>query len=230
MEVNWAFVSLGAFGLLAALAWLQRRRTAERVWPAWHAALENRRLEPYEDLEHSLADAHGILVDTLNLARDRAERRDVADAERVMVCAANHVERHVPDLTSRLTMWRTMSHAAQALRPLPRLGVLQFRNWRLRGAATIDRLAHLALDASHRFALRVWVLIRSFGTVRRGFTSAVRTKPREHVSAQVQLTDVSARLRQMEGLNEDLASLHRASLDTYKTLLASLVAPNSRRR
>ncbi len=220
--MNWTLVTLVAFGLLSVLVWLQRRRTAERVWPAWHAVLGRGELERYEDLQQSLSDTQGILADTLALARVRAEQRDPDDVRRVLGCAADHVERHVPDVAVRLAMWRTMAHAVQALRPLPRLGVLQFRTWHLRGAATLDRVVRVALDTSHRFALRVWVLIRGLGVVRRGFTSAARSRPKQARTTTSASADLSGRIRRMETLNEDLASLHNASLDTYKTLLSSM--------
>lgn len=223
--MNWTLVTLAAFGLLGVLVWLQRRRTAERVWPAWHAVLGKGELERYEDLQQSLSDAHGMLTDTLALARQRAEQCDTADALRVLGCAAGHVERHVPDVAVRLAMWRTMAHAVQALRPLPQLGVLQFQTWRLRGAATLDRVVRVTLDTSHRFALRVWVLIRGLGVVRRGFTGAAHSGQEPPRAATTANADLNGRLRRLEALNEDLASLHSASLDTYKTLLSSMGQP-----
>lgn len=225
VEMNWTLVTCGAFGLLGFLLWLQRRSPGEQVWAAWHAMLDHRLLEGYEDLQQSFLDAQGMLADTLALARRRAEQHDAADAGRIMTCAAHHVARHVPDVTLRLAMWRTVSAAARAVRPLPGLGVLRFRSWRVRVAAALDRIVTLALDAGHRFALRVWVLIRSFGIVERGFTRAASS-----VSPHTGSAPVARGLRRMETLNQDLASLHQATLQTYRTLLDSILEDPSEHR
>ena len=223
MALTWALASVVVLGLLGLMLWVQYQRSAEDVWETWRTALEPEQLEPYEGLEQRLADSREMLADTLVLARHRAQERDAAEAQRVLVCAAEHVSRHVPDVTVRLAMWHAIGRAAAALRPLPTLGVLQFRDWRLRGTALLERVSRWTLDAGHRFGLRVWVLVRGLGLVMREFTrAATRDTKRGDAPDAPTLDEVDDRLQRMEGLGEDLASLHHASLDTYKTLLDSI--------
>ncbi len=226
--MNWTLVTCAAFSLLSVLLWLQWQSPAERVWPAWHAMLDHRMLERYEDLQQSFFDAQGILADTLALARRREEQQEPADARRIMNCAARHVTRHVPEVQLRLALWRTTSVAAQAIRPLPDLRVLRFRSWRVRTAVAFDRIVTLALDAGHRFAVRVSVLIRSFGIVEHGFVRAASSVSIRSGRARACAPAING-LRRMETLNEDLAALHHAALQAYRALLDSMLAGKSKR-
>ena len=171
----------------------------------------------YEDHEADLADEKAGLDSTLRLARRECGQGETAEAARVVEAAARHAARHVPALRERLTLWRDAARVLSSVYPVPRLRVLAFRMWKLRGAAAGEGLARPVLDAANRFTLRVVVLLYALRVVLAGFRGAV-----ERVESDPH--ELQRCLERLEALGSDLGTLHRASLEVYKALLISLHA------
>lgn len=219
MEVSWALLTLVILGLMVVLVRVMPRRSGPQAWPSWELVLsaQARDRRRYEDHETDLTDELGGLEATLRLARRESEQGDATEAARVLEAAVRHVARHVPTLRERLTLWRDAARVLSAIYPVPRLRVLAFQAWKLRGAAAGEGLARPALDAARRFSLRVYVLAYGLKVVLTGFRGTAQR-------AESDPQDVQRCLRRMEALGSDLGTLHGASLEVYKALLISLHA------
>lgn len=219
MAAGWAVVTFGLGALLILTLLVSQRRSGPRAWPTWTLVLSSQSPDRrrYEDYEADLADELAALGAALRLARRQSENGELQEAERTLDAASRYVTRHVPTLRERLTTWRDAARVLSAMYPLPRMRVLLFKGWTLRGVATVEALARPVLDAARRFSLRVYVLLYGLKLVLRGFTGDEETR----LDASGTLR---RRLESFEALRGDLGTLHGASLEVYKALLISLQA------
>ena len=217
MAASWAFLTVGLGALVVVMLLVTPRRTGPQVWPAWELVLSSQAQgrRRYEDYEADLADELTGLQATLRLARRESEQDDWDETVRALDVASRYVARHVPTLQMRLQTWRDAARALSAICPLPRLPLLAFHVWQLRGAAAGEGFVRLTLDAAHQFALRIHFLFFGLRVVTRGF--AARATP-----MRAEPAEIGRRLRQLDLLGADLRTLHIASLAVYKALLVSI--------
>lgn len=217
MAESWTILTLALVALILCALLASSRRSGPQAWPAWEMVLsaQDSGRRRYEEYEADLADELAGLRATLRLAASETEHGEWGEAQRALDAASRYVGRHVPTLRRRLQTWREAADVLTAIYPLPRLEVLVFRAWALRSAAAGEGVARLALDATRRFALRVYVLLYGLGVVVRGFEAPI-------VVTDIDRARLKQRLNDMQALGADLGALQGASLAVYKALLVSI--------
>jgi hypothetical protein len=157
-----------------------RSRALEEAW--------NRVLSPAGDetLEYLVlaVKEHRVGIDVL----DRAARaRDEARLRR----AVSVVEGFAPGIEEGLSAVRNMSRVVSALVPLPPVGPLLWRAWRLRGLSGAALIVHWVLVAAiERVRLRAWLLGKALGFCLRSLRRSTRGRT-EWKGVEVALHDLT---------------------------------------
>ncbi len=148
-----AFALLVLLLLVARVSDRVRSRALEETWsrvlsPAGHEALDYMVLAVRE---------HRVGVDVLSRA---ARARDETRLRRAVFV----VEGFAPGLEEGLSAVHSMARAVSAIVPLPPVGPLLWRAWRLRSLSSGALVVHVILvAAAERVRLRVWLLGRALG-------------------------------------------------------------------